>query len=346
MRKLILFLFLLSLLAIPVSAMDYTAPTAPEDALELMPSESVSFGQDLLYVMVQALRTLQPAVAEGAAVCCGIFGAALLLGIFKTMPGKGTSVADPVGTLCVSMMLFSVTGSMIRLASETVTELSEYGKVLLPVMTAALASQGGITSSTALYTATALFDTFLAGLIHKVLVPMVYIYLVLAVAAGATGGAMPAKLRDLLKSLVTWGLKVVLYIFTGYMGITGVVSGTADAAALKATKITVSGAVPVVGGILSDASEAVLVGAGVMKNAVGIYGTVALIALWISPFLRIGIQYLLLKLTAALCAVVDSKAINDLVASFSGAMGLLLAMTGSACVLLLISMVCFMKGVI
>ncbi|MBE6974610.1 MAG: hypothetical protein E7436_03870 [Ruminococcaceae bacterium] len=106
-----------------------------------------------------------------------------------------------------------------------------------------------------------------------------------------------------------------------------------------------SGAVPVVGGILSDASEAVLVGAGVMKNAVGIYGTVALIALWIAPFLRIGIQYLLLKLTAALCAVVDSKAINDLVTSFSGAMGLLLAMTGSVCVLLLISMVCFMKGV-
>ena len=212
-------------------------------------------------------------------------------------------------------------------------------------MTAALASQGGITASTALYAATAFLDAFLAALIHRCLVPMVYIYLVLSISAGATGENMLSKLADMLKGALTWCLKMILYIFTGYISITGVVSGTADAAALKATKLTMTGVVPMVGGILSDASEAVLVGAGVVKNAVGIYGMVAMIALWISPFLRIGLQYLLLKVTAAVCTLFDSKAVNDLVSAFSGAMGMLLAMIGTVCVLLLISMVCFMKGV-
>ena len=143
---------------------------------------------------------------------------------------------------------------------------------------------------------------------------------------------------------MTWGLKTVLYIFTGYLSITGVITGTADAAALKAAKLTIAGVVPVVGGILSDASEAVVVSAGVMKNAVGVYGLLAIAAVWITPFLQIGIQYLMLKITAAVCGVFGVKNTSDLIEDFSGTMGLLLGMTGTVCFLLLISTICFMKG--
>lgn len=137
---------------------------------------------------------------------------------------------------------------------------------------------------------------------------------------------------------------MVLYIFTGYLGITGVITGTADAAAVKAAKLTISGVVPVVGGILSDASETVILSAGVMKNAVGMYGLLAVAAIWITPFLQIGAQFLLLKLTAVLCAVFGVKEASELIEDFSSAMGLLLGMTGTVSLLMLISTICFMKG--
>ena len=143
---------------------------------------------------------------------------------------------------------------------------------------------------------------------------------------------------------MTWSLKTILYIFTGYLSITGVIAGTADAAAVKAAKITISGVVPVVGGILADASEAVIVGAGVMKNAVGVYGLLAVAAILITPFLQIGAQYLLLKLTAALCGVFGVKEASDLIEDFSAAMGVLLGMTGTVSFLMLISTICFMRG--
>ena len=129
------------------------------------------------------------------------------------------------------------------------------------------------------------------------------------------------------------------------MGITGVISGTTDAATLKAAKLTISGVVPVVGGILSDASEAVLVSAGLVRNAAGIYGIFAILAIFLTPFLRIGCHYLLLKLTGTLCAVFGVKRCTDLIGDFTTAMGLLLAMTGSVCLLQLISTVCFLRGV-
>ena len=47
----------------------------------------------------------------------------------------------------------------------------------------------------------------------------------------------------------------------GYLTASGAIAGSADAAAVKAAKMTISRAIPVVGGILSDAAETVLAGA-------------------------------------------------------------------------------------
>jgi stage III sporulation protein AE len=128
------------------------------------------------------------------------------------------------------------------------------------------------------------------------------------------------------------------------MGITGVIGGTADAAAIKATKLAISGSVPVIGNILSDASETILVSASVVKSAAGVYGVLAIAAIWIGPFLEVGIQYLLLKLTAGICGLFGAKRIVTLVQEFSTAMGFVVAMICTISVLLLIGVVCYMKG--
>ena len=212
-------------------------------------------------------------------------------------------------------------------------------------MTTAMAAQGGISSSTALYSGSVLFDAILSGLISSVLIPMIYLFLALSVANRALGEKMLKKMADLIRGMVSWCLKTVLTIFTTYMSITGVISGTTDAAALKTTKVTISTVVPVIGGILSDSSEAILVSAGIMKNAAGVYGILAVLAIIIGPFLKIGTHYLLLKMTAAVCSILGEKGPVELIDDFSSAMGLLLGMTGAMCLLILISTVCFMKGV-
>ena len=155
---------------------------------------------------------------------------------------------------------------------------------------------------------------------------------------------MMKKMAELIKWVLSWGIKLVLYGFTGYVSITGVITGTADQTALKAAKLTFGGMVPVVGGILSDASETILVSAAVVKNAVGVYGMLVLLAIMIGPFIKIGVQYLLIKLTGALSALFSEKATIGLLESFSEAMGLLLAMTGTVCLLLMISTMCFLRG--
>lgn len=345
MKGLVLTVFLVFSLALPASAVEITAPSVPDSGAEVMPEDTSSFADALLELVSNAIGAIRPDFKEAEKICLGIIGIVLLLSILQSFPGSSQSICDLVGAVAIGVILLNQTNSLIHLGAETIQDMSSYGTLLLPVMTAAMAAQGGITGSAAIYAGTAFFDSVLSKQISALLIPMIYLFLALSVTNSAVGEDVLKELRDFVKWLMTWALKIIMYVFTGYMGITGVVSGTTDAATLKAAKLTISGMVPVVGSILSDASDAVLTSAAVVKNTAGIYGLLAILAVCIGPFLRIGIHYLILKATAAVSGVFGSKRISGLVKDFSTAMGLLLAMTGSVCLLLLISVVCFMKGV-
>jgi stage III sporulation protein AE len=298
-----------------------------------------------LYLFRQALRWIEPSFLEASVICMGLIALALLVSVLSAMQAESGKMVQTAGCVCAGVLLLQPSRSLIYIGTQAVGKISDYGRLLLPVMTASLAAQGGGTTAAALYTGTVIFDTLLSNCISGLLVPMLYIFLCLCVAYGATGAGILGQIGQFVKWLMTWGMKIILYVFTGYMGITGVISGTADAAALKAAKLTISGVVPVVGGILSDASEAVLVGTGVMRGTVGIYGTLAVIALTLGPFVQIGTQYLMLKATTGLCGIFGAKGITKLAEDVTCAMGICLAMTGTTCLLFLISIVCFMKGV-
>lgn len=344
MKLLTLMLCLLLLLPQNAAASELTAPTVPRSGAQWMPQETDSFGEALMELVQNVVCSLRPDLREAAGLSLAAIAIVLLVSVLKSWEG-GSSLVELAGCAATGATLLLGTNALIGLAGETIEEMSQYGKLLLPVMTAAMAAQGAVSSSTALYAGTAFFDSLLASLISRVLKPMVSLYLALCIAKGALGQEVFKAMAEALKSFVSWCLKLLLTVFTSYMTITGVVSGSADAAAVKVAKVTISTAVPVVGGILSDASEAVLVSVGLMKSAAGVYGILATLSLFLFPFLRIGIHYLLLKLTAALSASFGCKAITGLIGDFSTAMGLLLAMTGSVCLLLLISTVCFLKGV-
>lgn len=345
MRKLLILFILAGFIVFPVSAMEFTAPQVPEIGEEAMPDAYDTFGEGLWYVIRTALGKLQPSFASACATCLSLIAASLLTGLVGGFATGQERTIHLVGALMIGCLLLRQTDTFVHLSRNVITEISQYGKLLLPVMATALAAQGGTTGAAAIYAGTLLFDTILTSAVSYLLIPLVYIYIALAVANAAFGNETLKELQAFVKWITVWTLKIILYVFTGYISITGVVSGATDAAAIKAAKLTISGVVPVVGGIISDASESILVGAGLMKNAVGIYGLLAIVSVWIGPFLHVGIQYLLLKATAAVSRVIGGKDSCVLTRDFSAAMGLLLAMTGAICVMLLISVVCFMKGV-
>lgn len=343
MRKVLIFVFLVILLSLPVRAMDFSAPEPPDSAEDYLPQEADTFGAGLWNVLTATAETIAPSLTEASRTCLRILAAVLIAGLVSQFSSSKT--VELAGVVSVAVLLLEPSRSLIELGVETVQDLQSYGKLLLPVMASALAAQGGATASSTLYVGTAILDAVLTAAVTAVMVPMVWMYLALSIGHASVGEPILGKLRDLLRWTMNWALKLTLYIFTGYMAVTGVISGTADAAAGKAARIAVSGAVPVVGGILSDAADAVLLAASALSNGAGVWGILTILAIFCAPALRIGIQYLLLKATAAIGETLGGLRCAGLIGDFAAAMGLLMALVCTQTTLLLISAVCFLKGV-
>ena len=343
-RRVLIFVILVILLSLPVRAMDFSAPAAPESAEEFLPKEADTFAEGLWNVLAAAVSALEPSLAGAVKSCVRLFGAMLLVALAGQVLPKGQAVLELTGTTAVGALLLEPSGSLLELGVETVRDLQEYGKLLLPVLASALAATGGVTASTGLYVGTAAFNTLLSAAIPSLMLPILRLLLALSIAHGAVGEPILERLGALVRFCAEWALKLGLYLFTGYMAVTGVVSGAADALAGKAAKIAVSGAVPVVGGILSDAADAVLLSAATLGSGAGIWGILTVLAVFLAPALRIGVQYLLLKLTAAAGEALGCGRCAAVVGDFAGVMGLLMALCWTQAVMLLITSVCFLKG--
>ena len=84
---------------------------------------------------------------------------------------------------------------------------------------------------------------------------------------------------------------------------------------------------------------AVLAGAGVLKNTVGVFGMLVVIGICLVPFLQLGFHSLTYKVSSALSASLSGSRVAALIDQIGGAFGLILGMTGSCALLLMISMV-------
>ena len=309
-----------------------------------MPESQDDFGQGirsmLHKILPEAMTEFRQALKTGLSVFCCSLLTAIMLGA-----GCSAAVAEAVGAVCISAMMLQRSGALVGLAVQTVSEVSEYSKLLFPVMAAAASARGAVTSASAISIGTSALTAFLNSFLRRMMVPAIHLFLTASVANCALGTNSLKQIRDTIRKFSAWFLKAVLTGFLTYMSITGAVAGSTDKTALKAAKAAISTVVPVIGKTLADASEALLLSADIARNSIGIYGIFAFFGICILPFARIGAHYLVLKGIAALCSIVGSKRQTALVDDFAEAMGLLLGVTGVMCALSVIGVACFLKGV-
>ena len=267
----------------------------------------------------------------------------LFCGLAETVQegmGKSPARAVPLaGTLAVTAVAVADVNSLLGMGTGAIDHMASFANVLLPTVAAVTAATGAITGAAARQLAAALFSDLLVNLINGLLVPLLYGYIAASAAQAAVGEDRLKRLADLFKWTVTTVLTIVMTVFVGYLTASGVVAGTADAATVKAAKFAISGAIPVVGGILSDAAETVLASAGVLKGTVGVFGMITILGICLIPLLQLSVHYLTYKLTAALAAVLGDGPVCGLVDRLGSAFGLMLGMTGACCLLLLIALV-------
>lgn len=293
----------------------------------------------------QVFGVLKRAVKSGTLLLVTVLLCALAEGTAALGEGEGVPAVNMVGMLAICAVSVSDVHSLMGLGRETIQRLAGFADMLMPTLAAAAAAGGTPASAAARQMATLLFSEILIQLISRVLIPLTYLYVAACAAHTAIGNRGLKRIAKTLKGIVVGCLTAMLLAFVGYLSISGVIAGGADAVSVKTAKLAISGAVPVVGGVLSDAAETVLASAAILRNTIGVFGALVILGGCLAPFLQMGVHYLVYKLSAALAGTVSEGRLVDLIDSISEAFEMELGMVASCGMLLLFGVISCLNAV-
>ena len=306
-------------------------------------SRETQLESGLLELIERIPGVLEELMTAGLRTAVKLLAVVLVCALAEGMGAAGQSNMPAgirlAGALSITALTMTDISSMIGLGRDTIGRIDIFSAVLLPVMAVLSAASGGVAASAARQGATVLFSKGLVAAMDDLLVPMVYAYVCVSCARAAAGVKGLDKLAQGIKSVVTGFLTLLLILFVGYLTASGAIAGSVDMSRVKAARMAISRAIPVVGGILADASETVLAGAGILRGTVGVTGLLVVLSICLTPFLHLAVQYTIYKGTAALCDTVAQPELSRLIDSIGSAFGLILGMTGAAALILLVSVV-------
>ena len=251
-----------------------------------------------------------------------------------------------IGACCiVSLLLAGGVESMTAEAVQTLARLSDYSKAALPAIFSAAAFSGAVASASARYAAVCLAMDVIMSVQNRLVLPLVYAFLAVAVSRSVFDNGILAAVSRFLKWCITTALTAVTLCFSAYLSVTGVIAGSTDAVAVKAARTAISTALPVVGGLLSDSASVILAAAGVIRSAAGAFSLVAICALCIGPFVALSVKMLLFKMSAAVTEMLPLSRLSRLIGDLGSVYGMLLGMIGSCGIMLFLSIMSGIKAV-
>ena len=355
MQKLVVCLAcLLCLLCGQARAQEVMLPSelvdAAPEAAELLNSDAANgFGlmDGAAELAENAFESSKEYLLSGVRSVSAIMVGLLILGVLEGI-GLSPTVArytSVTGALWITAVSAGDINSLIGLGRETISSVSQLSKSLLPALASAAAASGGAASASIRQVGTVFFSDVLLTTIERLLIPLLYLYIGTAAASAVVDGSALESISSLIKKIITWSLRGLLILFTTYLTISGAIAGAADAQAVRLAKSAVSAAVPVVGGILAEAAESVLAGAGLLRGMIGAFGALAVLSMCLVPFLRLGVQYLLYQAMGFIAQTVGPSKLTKLLGMLGDAFALVLAMTASCALLLIISLISMVTAV-
>ncbi len=321
--------------ALPSGERSYLDGIVPDAPGELV----TSFSRLLENALSDGRDAVGSALSGLSRVAVVVLITAAARGISSAAGGGCDAVIELAGALgCAAVLLRDFT-NVLSLCRETLENIGVFSGTLQPVLATVLCMGGGAATATALQVASVFVFDLVIRLVKSVLLPGACAYLAIVTVDAAVGGDMLKGIGDGIKGLTSGALKLILTLFTAYLAIAGGVSASVDNITLKTAKFAVSGAVPVVGGVISDATETMLSGAAVLRGSVGVFGMLCVTAICIVPFIKAGASYLCYKAASAVFSPLCSSGLKKLLENVGTGFGLLLGMLGACCMILYLELV-------
>ena len=238
--------------------------------------------------------------------------------------------------ILIATVIMTNFSNIISLTKEAVGNMISFIQLLFPLLMTLMLASGSVVSVNLVQPIILFIINLISNIFQSIIIPIILVGTALAIVSKISDRIQIDKLSKFLKSSSVWVIGILLTIFVGVLSIEGTLGSSVDGITAKTAKAAVSSFIPVVGKVLGDAVDTVIGCSAILKNAIGIVGVIVVIAICITPILKLAIITIIYHLTAALCEpIVDSKIVS-LITQMADTFKILLAILCSISVMLII----------
>lgn len=194
-----------------------------------------------------------------------------------------------------------------------------------PVLATALTFTGASARASILTPSAAICTRLISQVLRDVGIPLCGATATVAAGANLSDRFRLNRLFDLLRRFVAWGVGATLAGFVGLMALQGLLASGQDALTARALRRAIQSALPIVGGEVSDSAGVLLGSAVAARNAVGVAGMLAALAVCAAPIVTLALSSLSLRLAAAVLEPVCDAGITRITGDFAAMAQLLVA---------------------
>jgi stage III sporulation protein AE len=260
------------------------------------------------------------------AVICAVLQN-LMSSFEKSSAGQLTYSVIYLVLITIAIGSFSIA---VNAGREVVDTMVTFMQALMPVLLTLLVVVGGVASA-AIFSPVILATLGIFGtLIKDVVLPLLFFVAILGIVGNLSERFKVSNLADLLKTAAMSLMGLFSTIFLGVLAIQGVAGAVGDSVTFRTAKFSVDAFVPVVGGMLSDALEAVISSSLLLKNAVGIAGVAVIGTMLVIPLLKIITLAFIYKLAGALIQPIGSGQMVECLNSLGNNLLLIFAAVATA----------------
>ncbi|MBO4823473.1 MAG: stage III sporulation protein AE [Clostridia bacterium] len=250
-------------------------------------------------------------------ILCGFMGTA-----------KNGGVSNLVFFVAYASVVLIVVGNvnaLVQMVGHTLSSLKTQVDLVFPIILTMMVAGGASTSANLYQPAVAVLSTVMMQIFTYLVMPLFMVSLAFSVVAHLAPSTRLDKFVAFFNSLFKWIVGVCFTVFLSFLAIQGITAGSFDSVSIRATKMTMSGYVPIVGSYMSQGFDLIMASAVLIKNAIGLAGILLLLGIILAPVVKIIVFSLALKLVAAITQPIGDARISNFLTTINKSFGMLVA---------------------
>lgn len=247
-----------------------------------------------------------------------IFASILILGIISALFSNFSDVfqnhqiAD-ISFYFLYLLLMAVLMKAFLAAADITSQVVEnivlFVKMFIPTYFMAVGAAVGSSTAVVYYQFMLILVYVVEKLLLTILLPLIYSYVLLALMNGIWAEERLTLVLELLKKGIGMGLKVALGAVTSLSLIQSMITPVVDSLRTSAVKKAIA-VIPGIGDIAEGVTEMVIGSAVLIKNSIGIFLLLLLLAICLIPLAKLFVIACMMKGSAALVGIVSDKRIT------------------------------------